>query len=199
MNQLLVESAEMLRDWLEENHNKSDSIWLVKWKKDSGKPYISYEEIVDVLLCFGWIDSLPRKLNEEKSMLRISPRNPKSNWSATNKAKVEALMNEGKMAPSGIRAVNKAKENGTWDFLNDVEELTVPPDLKKELTKYDKAEYYFNRFPPSSKRGILEWIKTSKKETTREKRIRETAFKASDNIKANHPKGRDAGPKDSAS
>ena len=99
------------------------------------------------------------------------------------------------MKPSGLGLVEQAKLNGAWNFLDDVENLVIPVDLSTELEKAGKAKYYFERFPDSSKRGILEWIKNAKRETTRQKRIRETATKAARNIKANHPKGRDAGPK----
>ncbi len=194
-NKLLIESIDQLRQWLIENHEVSDSVWLVKWKKASGRPYVSYDEIVDQLLCFGWIDSVPRKLDNEKSMLLISPRNPKSNWSGVNKRKVQKLIEAGLMQTPGFNMIEIAKQNGTWDFLDDVEALIIPPDLQKELETYENAVYLFNRFPDSSKRGILEWIKNAKQPATRDKRIQETAKKAEENIKANHPKGRDKGPK----
>jgi uncharacterized protein YdeI (YjbR/CyaY-like superfamily) len=195
LTHLLIESTSQLRSWLQINHAQKESVWLVKWKKESRKPYVAYSDIVDQLLCFGWVDSLPRKLDSEKSMLLISPRKPKSNWSGVNKKKVERLMKSGQMAPAGIKMVEIAKQNGTWNTLDEVEQLLVPDDLTKAFAKYTKAEFYFNRFPPSSKRGILEWIQNAKQETTRAKRIEETAQKASQNIKANFPKGRDAGPK----
>lgn len=193
---ILIESPTQLRLWLKENHTQTESFWLVKWKKGTGKPFISYDEIVDELMCFGWVDSLPRKLDEEKTMLRISPRNPKSNWSGVNKKRVARLLKAGKMEASGLALVEIGKQNGTWNFLDDVEQLIIPPDLATALEKVEKAAYYFDRFPPSSKRGILEWIKSAKQPATREKRIQETAAKAGKNIKANHPKGRDAGPKE---
>lgn len=196
LEQVMVESAAELRAWLTENHNQPESIWLVRWKKSEDRPYLEYSEIVDQCLCFGWVDSLPRKLDDERTMLRISPRNPKSNWSRINKEKVERLTTAGLMHPSGLALVELAKESGTWDFLNDVEDLIVPDDLAAEFENHPKSAYYFDRFPPSSKRGILEWIKTAKTEKTRRKRLVETAEKAAVNIKANHPKGRDAGPPD---
>lgn len=129
-------------------------------------------------------------------MLRISPRNPKSNWSGINKERVARLLEEGRMKKPGLDLVEIAKENGAWNFLDDVEQLLIPDDLQEALNTFQKASFYFNRFPDSSKRGILEWIKTAKWASTRQKRIEETARKASQNIKANHPKGRDAGPKE---
>lgn len=193
--EIFLGTAADLRKWLITHHNESDSYWLVKWKKLPDKPFISYDELVDELICFGWVDSLPKKLDDERTMIRISPRSPKSNWSGVNKARVKRLQSEGRMHESGLRMVAIAKENGCWDFLNDVEKLIVPVDLQTALHKYDKAQFYFDRFPDSSKRGILEWIKTAKQEATRLRRIEETAQKASHNIKANHPKGRDQGPK----
>ncbi len=196
LNKIFIESVAELIDWLHINHDNEESVWLIKWKKETGEPFISYNEIVDQLLCYGWVDSLPRKLDDQKTMLLISPRNPKSNWSGVNKKRVARLIKKGMMKPSGMKVITLAKKNGSWSFLNDVEKLIVPDDLASALKRYDKAVYYFNRFPNSSKRGILEWIKNAKKQPTREKRIEETAFKASQNMKANHPKGRDSGPID---
>lgn len=98
------------------------------------------------------------------------------------------------MKPAGLDLVEHAKKTGTWNFLDEVEKGVIPPDLAQALKSHQKAEYYLNRFPDSSKRGILEWIKSAKRKETREKRINETARKASENIKANHLEGRDAGP-----
>lgn len=191
---IVFESVGELRNWLKVNHKRQDSVWMVRWKKNSGKPYLSYDDIVDQLICFGWVDSLPRKLDEYKSMLLISPRNPKSNWSGINKKRVEKLIEKGLMDPSGMDLVNQAKKNGAWNFLDEVEKLIIPDDLAEALKNTKNALYYFNRFPDSSKRGILEWIKNAKQPATRLKRIEETALKSSKNIKANHPEGRDAGP-----
>jgi uncharacterized protein YdeI (YjbR/CyaY-like superfamily) len=194
---VFVENVQELRAWLKKNYTRTESVWLVKRKKDFAETFISYDEIVDELICFGWVDSLPRKLDDQRTMLRISPRNPKSNWSGVNKKRVERLSKAGKMEASGLKMIEIAKTNGTWDFLNDVEQLIIPPDLEAAFKTNDKARYYYNRFPDSSKRGILEGIKNAKQASTRKKRIRETIVKAAENIKANHPKGRDAGPKDS--
>lgn len=191
-----IDTADALRVWLVKNHASDSSVWLVKWKKSSGKPYISYDDIVDLLLCYGWVDSLPNKLDSERTMLRISPRNPKSNWSKVNKQRVKRLTAERRMHKAGTRLVELAKASGTWTFLDDVEALVLPADLQDALVMHPKAEYYFNRFPDSSKRGILEWIKTAKQASTRAKRIKTTSEKAAQNLKANFPTGRDAGPKE---
>ncbi|MFK8010362.1 MAG: YdeI family protein [Saprospiraceae bacterium] len=193
---VFIETPAELKNWLVKNHRSSESVWLVKWKKDSGKSYFGYDEMVDELIAFGWVDSLPKNLDAQKTMHRISPRNPKSNWSKVNKERVKRLSKEGRMHVSGINLVEGAKENGAWNFLDDVEKLIVPPDLEKALKAKEKAKYYYERFPNSSKRNILEWIKNAKQSSTRQRRIEETANKAAQNIKANHPKGRDSGPKE---
>jgi uncharacterized protein YdeI (YjbR/CyaY-like superfamily) len=190
-----VESEQELRVWLSRNYTKRESVWLVTWKKTSGRAYVSYDQIVDQCLCFGWVDSQARKLDKDRTMLRISPRNPKSNWSGTNKLRVANLIERGLMMPKGIAMVELAKESGTWSFLDDVERLEMPEDLNEMLEKYPGSKIHFEAFPDSSKRGILEWIKTAKTESTRIKRLQETASKAAQNIKANHPKGRDSGPR----
>jgi uncharacterized protein YdeI (YjbR/CyaY-like superfamily) len=192
---VFIESTQDLRSWLTRNHTSADSYWLVTWKRDSGGPYVNYNDVVDQLICFGWIDSLPRKFDDKRTMLRISQRNPKSNWSKVNKERVLRLEKAGLMEASGLSAVEEARKNGTWNFLDDVENLEIPHDLNLEFNKYPNSRYLFNRFPASSKRGILEWIKNAKTDATRRKRIEETAAKAMKNIKANHPIGRNAGPK----
>ncbi|MGB3465736.1 MAG: YdeI/OmpD-associated family protein [Cyclobacteriaceae bacterium] len=191
---VFVATVDDLRSWLAENQAQQASVWLVRWKKLPNKPYISYDALVDELICYGWVDSLPRKLDAERTMIRISPRNPKSNWSKVNKVRVERLSKAGRMQPAGLELVATAKSNGCWSFLDEVDRLIVPDDLQAALENQKDALYYYERFPDSSKRGILEWIKSAKQPATRKKRIEDTAAKASRNIKANHPAGRDHGP-----
>ena len=189
-----VESVEELERWLSAHHGQSESVWLVTWKRSSGRPAVAYDDVVDQCLRFGWVDSAVRKLDADRSMLRLSPRDPKSNWSGANKRRVARLEKAGLMRAAGRRSVELAKRTGTWTFLDEVERLELPPDLLARLADEPAARERFERFPDSSKRGILEWIKTAKTDATRERRIAETAEKAARNVKANHPKGRDAGP-----
>lgn len=193
--QVTIESAQELRRWLNRNHGLESSVWVVTWKKNSGHPHVTYEEIVDQCLCFGWVDSLPRKLDALRMMRRISPRSRLSNWSSSNKLRVKRLIKVGLMKPAGLAAIRHAKQSGKWNFLDDVEELKIPADLNQQFKLYPCARQLFERFPPSSRRGILEWIKNAKTDVTRHKRIVETARKAARNFKANHPKGRDRGPR----
>ncbi len=189
-----MDSIEDLRTWLEHHHAASGSVWLVRWKAGSGRKVVPYADIVDELLCFGWIDSVPRKLDEHRFLTLISPRSPASNWSGVNKRKVERLEREGRLRPAGAAMVALARENGTWSFLDDVDRLELPPDLVEALDATGNARRLFERFAPSAKRGILEWIKCAKTPATRARRVAATAERAAENRKANFPAGRDAGP-----
>jgi uncharacterized protein YdeI (YjbR/CyaY-like superfamily) len=173
------------RAWLVENHTQKDSIWLVMPKKGSGIAGVALSDAVDEALCFGWIDSLPRKLDENFSMLLVSPRKAKSNWSAVNKAKIERLEAAGLIAPPGQKMIDLAKANGTWDALNTVEALDTPNDLVSALADFENAATNWQAFPRSAKRGILEWILNAKAPETRAKRVAETAEKAGRNERAN--------------
>lgn len=180
-----VESREEWRAWLEDNHESAESIWLVTFKKASGKPHVPYDAVVEEALCFGWIDSLPRRLDDERTMLLLSPRKSGSAWSKANKDRVEHMNAAGKMRTAGLRKIEQSKADGSWTFLDDVEALVVPDDLAAMLAEYGEAEENFADFPPSAKRGILEWIKQAKRAETRSKRVRETAELASRNVRAN--------------
>lgn len=190
-----VGSREALRAWLEAHHGQRDSIWLVTAKKGTGSGHVPYGAIVEEALCFGWVDSLPRALDDTRTMILLSRRRPASAWSAANKARVERLTAAGQMRPPGLAVVEAAKASGRWTALDAVETLAVPADLEDALKAEPGAARYFAAFPPSSRRGILEWIAAARKVETRLARIRETARLARDNIKANHPAGRNAGPR----
>ncbi len=180
-----IESREEWRAWLDANHESAESIWLVTFKKASGKPYVSYDAVVEEAICFGWIDSLRWKLDDERSMLLLSPRKPGSAWSKVNKDRVERMNAAGKMHLAGRRKIEQSKADGSWTFLDDVEALIVPDDLAVAFAEYDDARENFTAFPRSTKRGILEWIKQAKRAETRSKRVRETAELASKSVRAN--------------
>ena len=181
-----AKTQEEWRMWLETNHLVEKAIWLIIYKKNSKIPSVYYPEAVDEALCFGWIDSKPNKRDEESYYQFFSKRNPKSNWSKVNKEKVARLLAQGWIAPAGIDAIEIAKKNGTWTALDDVDKLIVPVDLQKLLDVNKIAKDNWERFPPSSRRGILEWILNAKQATTRQKRISETVALAEKNVKANH-------------
>jgi uncharacterized protein YdeI (YjbR/CyaY-like superfamily) len=173
------------REWLKENHTRAEGVWLISYKKASGKPPLGYEVSVEEALCYGWIDSKGNKLDEERTMLWFAPRKPKTGWSRPNKERVERLTAAGLMAPAGLAKVEAAKQDGSWNALDGVEALEIPDDLAQAFAENDTAWKYFEAFPRSVKRGILEWIAIAKKPETRAKRIEETVRLAGENIRAN--------------
>lgn len=180
-----ITSAEQLAAWLATHHGRTEAVWLVTHKKGATRPHVPRAAVVETLISYGWIDSLPRSLDDERSMLLIAPRKPKSGWSAVNKAIAERLIAAGRMAAPGLAAVELAKASGTWTALDAVEALELPPDLAAAFATAKTARKNFDAFPRSVKRAILEWIGSAKKPETRAARIAETVSKAKDNIRAN--------------
>jgi uncharacterized protein YdeI (YjbR/CyaY-like superfamily) len=173
------------RAWLQKNGDKEMKVWLVIYKKGTGKPSVYYDEAVEEALCFGWIDSIASKRDEESYYQFFARRNPKSKWSGLNKNRVERLLKEGLMTPAGLALVEEAKRNGAWEALDEVEALVVPKELELALNGNSEASKYFSAFPPSARRGILDWISSAKRDETRAKRIAETVQLAGKNIRAN--------------
>jgi uncharacterized protein YdeI (YjbR/CyaY-like superfamily) len=173
------------RCWLKANHVIAKGVWLVSYKKATGKSRFEYAEAVEEALCFGWVDSKPNKLDAERSVLWFAPRKPKTGWSRPNKIRVEQLTKAGLMTMAGLQKVEQAKLDGTWSKLDAVEELTIPQDLVDTFSKYPNAAKNFDAFPRSAKRGILEWILNAKTTLTRNKRLEETARLADINERAN--------------
>lgn len=173
------------RSWLCQHHRQGDSVWLVNWKKTSGKQAFTMDEAVEEALCFGWIDSLPRKLDEARTMLLISPRKPKSAWSAVNKARVERMIAAGLMTSAGLAKIEAAKADGSWDKLNSVDTLIAPTDLAHAFRRHEGSKAQWDAFPPSVRRGILEWLDAARTEVTREKRLEEIASLAARGERAN--------------
>lgn len=173
------------RAWLEDNHATSPGVWLIYFKKETGKPRVEYVDAVEEALCFGWIDSIPNKIDEERTKLLFTPRNPKSNWAGTNKVRVEKLIAADLMRPAGQKMIDLAKKTGTWDALNEVEQQIEPADLLAAFALFENAGNNWAAFSKSSRRAILDWIGQAKTPETRAKRINETASLAEKNIKAN--------------
>ena len=174
------------RTWLKKNSESEKSIWLIIYHKDSVTKSIYYDEAVEEAVCFGWIDSIAHKRDNESKYQFFAQRKPKSNWSKANRDRAEKMIQKGLMTPSGQKLIDLAKKIGAWEALVDVQNSVIPDDLQKQLNKNKIALKNFLAFPPSSKRIILEWILNAKKDETRQKRIEETVRLAADNIKANH-------------
>lgn len=175
--QVAIRSRAALRDWLAANHRTAGTVWLVTWKRPS-PDYVPFETLVEELLCWGWVDSVTAGVDAERSAVRISPRNPKSAWSAVNKAHVARARASGAMTAAGEAAIAAAEANGMWRFLDDVERLEVPPDLAAALEEAGAAAAW-EAWPRNVKRGTLEWIKTAKRAPTRAARIADAASAAS--------------------
>ena len=183
--EVLVETRAQWRAWLRRHHDTSRGIWLVRWKKHSGRPQVSYDDVVDEALCFGWIDSRPRSLDEQRSALLLTPRRPGSSWSRVNKRRIEVLEAAGQLAPAGSVAVERARADGSWNALDRVETLAEQADLRAALDADTAARANWDGFPPSTRRAILEWINSARTDATRQKRISRTADDAAQGIRAN--------------
>ena len=182
--QVQIESRAEWRRWLAKHRARTPGIWLVTWKQPSGQPHVTYEDVVQEALAFGWIDSRPRKLDEQRSQLLVTPRKPASKWSRANKQRIGHLKASGRMAPAGAATVAAAEANGAWTALDDVENLVEPDDLSAALAGSGEARKHWDAFPRSAKRGILEWIGSARKPETRAKRVTETARLAGENMRA---------------
>ncbi|MEL6491976.1 MAG: YdeI/OmpD-associated family protein [Cyanobacteria bacterium J06621_3] len=182
-----VSSTQELRQWFEEHYAQPESIWLVTYKKNVPDKYVSIKQVLDEVLCFGWMDGRRMKLDDERTMQLLSPRKTQ-HWSKTYKDRVAELEKVGRMHEAGLKAIAVSKENGQWDFLNDVDALIKPDDLTKALEARPPALENYETFPASAKRNILRWIKLAKKPATRAKRIMKTAQLAAENKRASGTK-----------
>lgn len=182
------ETRQIWRSWLRANGAESLGVWFVYNKKASGKTRVSYDEAVEEALCFGWIDSLPRKLDDKRSMLLFTPRKPKSGWSRLNKQRIEKLIRENQMTEAGLRKIEVAKADGSWEKLDKIENLEMPPDLEIALKANKTAAANFDAFSASVKKGIYTWIETARRAETRAKRIDETVLMATENKRAVYEK-----------
>ncbi len=167
-------TAQAFETWLIKNHDSSNGLWLKIFKKDSGKKTISYAEALEVALCYGWIDGQKKAYDEQAWLQKFCPRRAKSVWSKINTGHVERFINEGRMRPAGLKAVEKAKADGTWEKAYDPpSKMTMPEDFLKALSKNKKAEAVFLGLNKTNLFSIAFRLQTAKKQETREKRMRE--------------------------
>ena len=167
------------RAWLELNHKSKEAVWLVYYKKKSPHYNLNWSEAVEEALCFGWIDSTRKAIDEEKYKQYFTKRKAKSNWSKVNKDKVKELIDKGLMQEQGYKSIAIAKENGSWTILDAVEALILPEDLKEELAKHQGAMEYYNNLSNSAKKILLYWLVSAKRKETRQRRVVEIAENAS--------------------
>ena len=177
-----VDDRAAWRAWLEANHAASGGAWLVTRRPRSGRrPGLDYEAAVEEALCFGWVDGTAGGIDDGGSKLYFAPRKTRSGWAATNKARIERLVAEGRMAPAGLATVERAKENGSWELLDSVERLEVPGDLATALGARPHASDNFAAWPPSVRKQALASLVQARRPETRTERIRKIADAAARN------------------
>jgi uncharacterized protein YdeI (YjbR/CyaY-like superfamily) len=172
------------RTWLEANHAIARGAWLVTWRPRSGRVGLDYEAAIEEALCVGWVDSTGGTVDDERGKLYFAPRKARSVWAASNKARVERLIRDGLMAPAGLAAIERAKRDGSWEILDAVERLEVPPDLAAALAARPPAAANFAAFPPSARKQLLGWIVLARRPETRVARIATIAEAAARNERA---------------
>ncbi len=184
LKQIYVYTRAEWRAWLEENHDREKEIWLIYYKKPSGKPRVAYDDAVEEALCFGWIDSTIRKLDEARYMQKFTPRKPGSVWSELNKRRVEKMIREGRMTEAGRAQIEAAKQSGEWQKDRSIpDEIDMPPELRAALEENPTAKINFEGFAPSYRKLYIRWVADAKREETREKRIRKVVDRAEQNLK----------------
>ncbi len=175
MKQVCITTRSGWRQWLSKNHAKvADGIWLVFYKKDSGKPTLAYDDAVEEALCFGWIDSIIKTIDDEKYCRKFTPRRDGSNWSALNRQRVAKMIKAKKMTQAGLAKIEAAKASGQWEA--DARPMIpdeVPAELATLLAGNTKARTFFESLAPSYRLQFIGWIATAKRQPTRDKRAKE--------------------------
>ena len=181
---LFFQDRHQWRSWLKQNHNSCTGVWLLHHKKHAGKKSISHGDAVEEALCFGWIDSTLRRIDEDTFILRFTPRKLKSVWSKINKEKAVQMIAQGKMTQAGQDAIATAKKHGLWDtaYTNKKRER-LPSDLKQALLKNAAAWEHFNGFANSYRNMYIGWVQSAKTHETRLRRINEVVNRSALNKK----------------
>jgi len=171
--ELYFKNDQEWRSWLHEHHYNSDGVYLILYKVESKQPSMRWEEAVRVALCYGWIDSTVKKIDEERRRQYFCPRRPKSVWSKVNKTYIKDLISNNLMHQSGLKSIEIAKENGSWIALDDVENGVIPEDLQKAFDLHSKAFQNYQNFAKGYRKSYLYWLNQAKRKETRIKRITE--------------------------
>jgi len=186
VNTFYASTPEDWRAWLARNCRSEKEVWLVIHHSGSGTPSPRYHEAIEQALCYGWIDSHARKHEADSSLLRFTPRKPRSTWSRVNRERAAKMTEQGLMTEHGQALIDLAKATGTWQAVSAADSAFIPSDLQELLDRNEAARQNFHNFPPSSRRLILEWIAKAKRPDTRHRRINQTVELAAINVRANH-------------
>jgi uncharacterized protein YdeI (YjbR/CyaY-like superfamily) len=181
---LYFKNAQEWREWLHDNHNSSKGVHLVFYRVSSEKESMRWEDAVQVAICYGWIDSTVRKIDEERRKQMFTPRKDKSVWSKLNKTYIEKLIANNLMHESGLKKIETARKNGSWESLDAVESLEMPKDLETAFSKNKTALENYHKFSPSYRKSYLYWLNQAKREETRTARITQIVSFCEQNIKS---------------
>lgn len=183
---LYFKNSQEWRDWLHENHQSSKGVYLIFYRVNSGFESMRWEEAVQVALCYGWIDSIVRKMDDDRRKQAFGPRKENSTWSKVNKIYVEKLILENVMHESGLKKIETAKQNGSWELLDNVENLIIPEDLQKAFDNNPPAFHNYKNFSFHYQKSYLYWLNQAKREETRNSRIGEIIRLCNNNCKTRH-------------
>jgi uncharacterized protein YdeI (YjbR/CyaY-like superfamily) len=164
-------TADEFRAWLEENHETATELEVVFYKKHTGKPSMTWSESVDEALCFGWIDGVRRRRDDESYTIRFTPRRPGSNWSRVNVEKVARLREAGRMRPAGLAAFERRSDARTGVYSFERQEAELPAEFEQQLHANVAASEYFNSRPPWYRRAATHWVTSAKRDETRLRRL----------------------------
>ena len=175
MKQLYVTNRNKWRQWLSKNHATETGIWLVFYKKETSKPTIAYEAAVEEALCFGWIDSIIKKIDAEKYARKFTQRSDKSRWSQLNKKRADKMIKQGRMTKVGLAKIKAAKKTGLWNKNGRPQmSLDIPPEFAKALARNKKAKECFEKLAPSYRKFYIGWVSVAKRPETKKRRIEES-------------------------
>ena len=184
-NQLNVKNRAEWRDWLQSHFESETGNWLIFYKKHTGKPSLPYDDAVEEAICFGWINSIIKRVDDQKYAQKFTPRKAGSNWSHANIQRAQKMIKQNKMTPAGFAFFEQLKKNSNKIVAQKVtaKELVIPADLTEALSQNKTAQQNFNNFAFSYKRNYVGWINSAKKEETRKRRIEEAVLFIEQNVK----------------
>ena len=175
MKELSVTTRSQWRRWLSRNHDRSNGVWLVFHRKATGVATLAYEDVVEEALCYGWIDSIIRKLDERRYARKLTPRNNDSNWSATNIKRVDKLIQRGLMTKAGLNKIAAARKAGLYKpDKPPILSFTMPSEFERALSGNKKATAFFTQLAPSYRKQYIGWISNARRPETRMKRVAES-------------------------